>query len=118
MVNRCYLAHRRRYCPDEYYAHGGGRKKTGDRLTLGAKKSHIIFQFLTESVILTFSGGILGVGVGVIIALLIRHMGKPIGISWQPFAIAFVLSVLIGLFFGVYPAKKAANLDPVDALNQ
>jgi len=52
------------------------------------------------------------------IAILIRYLGKPISITWQPFAIAFVFSVLIGLVFGVYPAKKAANLDPVQALNQ
>ncbi len=94
------------------------KHEIGLRRALGAKKKHIIFQFLTESVILTFSGGIFGVGVGVLIALLIRHLGKPISISWQPFAIAFVISVLIGLLFGVYPAKKAANLDPVEALNQ
>lgn len=94
------------------------KREIGLSRALGAKKRHIIFQFLTESVILTFSGGILGVGVGVIIAIAIRHLGKPISITWQPFAIAFVFSVLIGLFFGVYPAKKAANLDPVQALSQ
>ncbi len=94
------------------------KREIGLRRALGAKKRDIIFQFLTESVVLTFSGGGLGVGVGVIIAIFVRHLGKPISISWQPFATAFVISVLIGLFFGVYPAKKAANLDPVDALNQ
>ena len=94
------------------------KREIGLRRALGARKGHIIFQFLTESVILTFSGGVLGVGVGVIIAIVIRHLGKPISLTWQPFAIAFVFSILIGLFFGVYPAKKAANLDPVDALNQ
>ncbi len=94
------------------------KREIGLRRAMGAKKRHIIFQFITESVILTFSGGVLGVGVGVIIAILIRHLGKPISISWQLFAIAFVFSVLIGLFFGVYPARKAANLDPVQALNQ
>lgn len=94
------------------------KREIGLRRAMGAKKSHIIFQFLTESVILTFSGGIFGVGLGVIIAIAIRYLGKPISITWQPFAIAFVFSVLIGLVFGVYPAKKAANLDPVQALNQ
>ena len=94
------------------------KQEIGLRRAMGAKKRHIIFQFLTESVILTFSGGILGVGVGIMIAIVIRYLGKPISITWQPFAIAFVFSVLIGLVFGVYPAKKAANLDPVQALNQ
>ena len=55
---------------------------------------------------------------GVIIAMVLRNFGKTISITWEPFAIAFVLSVLIGLFFGVYPARKAAGLDPVQALSQ
>jgi putative ABC transport system permease protein len=94
------------------------KQEIGLRRALGAKKKHIIYQFLTESVILTFSGGVSGVGVGVIIAMVLRNFGKTISITWQPFAIAFVFSVLIGLFFGVYPARKAAGLDPVQALNQ
>jgi len=94
------------------------QREIGLRRAMGARKKHIIAQFLAESVILTLSGGVFGVGLGVAIALLIRHLGKPISISWPPFAIAFLFSVLIGLFFGVYPAKKAANLDPVQALNQ
>ena len=94
------------------------KREIGLRRALGAKKRHIVFQFLAESLLLTFSGGVLGVAGGVGIAMLLYHLGKPISISWQPFAIAFGLSVLIGLFFGVYPAKKAAALDPVQALNQ
>lgn len=94
------------------------KREIGLRRAMGAKRSHIVFQFLAESVILTFSGGILGVGVGVMIAIVIRHFGKSISISWQTFAIAFVFSAIIGLFFGIYPARKAANLDPVQALNQ
>ena len=94
------------------------KREIGLRRAMGAKKNHIIFQFLMESIMLTLTGGVLGVGLGVAIALLIRHIGKPISISWQPFAIAFVFSVLIGVLFGVYPARKAANLDPVEALNE
>ena len=94
------------------------KQEIGLRRALGARKKDIIQQFLAESVILTFSGGVLGVGTGVIIAMVLRNFGKPISITWQPFAIAFVFSVLIGLFFGVYPARKAAGLDPVQALSQ
>ncbi len=93
------------------------QREIGLRRALGAKRSHIIAQFLSESVILTVSGGILGVGAGVGIALFIQHLGKPVSISWPPFVIAFVFSCLIGLIFGVYPARKAANLDPVLALS-
>ena len=94
------------------------RREIGLRRAMGAKKKHIIFQFLAESVILTFSGGILGVSAGVIIAILISLLGKPISITWQPFAIAFLFSTFIGIAFGVYPAQKAANLDPAKALSQ
>ncbi len=94
------------------------KREIGLRRAMGAKKKHIIFQFLTESVILTFSGGIFGVSAGVIIAILISLLGKPISISWQSFAIAFLFSAFIGIFFGVYPAKKAANLDPAKVLSQ
>jgi len=94
------------------------KREIGLRRAMGAKKKHIIFQFLTESVILTFSGGIFGVSAGVIVAVLISLSGKPISISWQPFVIAFLFSAFIGLLFGVYPARKAADLDPAKALSQ
>jgi len=94
------------------------KKEIGLRRAMGAKKKHIIVQFLAESIMLTFSGGAIGVGVGIAIALLIKLSGKPISITWQSFAIAFIFSTLIGLFFGIYPAKKAAALDPATALSQ
>ena len=92
------------------------KREIGLRRAMGAKKKQIVFQFLVESVILTFSGGLLGALIGVGIAIWISLSGKPISISWQPFAIAFIFSTLIGLFFGIYPAKKAANVDPARAL--
>ncbi len=94
------------------------KREIGLRRAVGATKKHIVFQFLTESLILTLSGGTLGVGVGVMSALFVQHFGKPISITPEPFAIAFALCVVIGLLFGVYPAKKAASLDPVQALNK
>jgi putative ABC transport system permease protein len=94
------------------------KREIGLRRAVGAKKKHIIFQFLSESLMLTFTGGIFGVVLGVIIAFLFSLSGKPISITWQPFAVAFLFSALIGLFFGIYPARKAAALDPASALTQ
>ena len=94
------------------------KREIGLRRALGAKKRHIVFQFLTESLILTVSGGVLGVLAGVAAAIVLRHMGKAISITWQPFALAFGFCILVGLVFGVYLARKAADLDPVQALNQ
>ena len=94
------------------------KREIGLRRAVGAKKKHIIFQFLSESLMLTFTGGIFGVVLGVIIAFLFSLSGKPISITWQPFAVAFLFSAIIGLFFGIYPARKAAALDPAGALSQ
>jgi putative ABC transport system permease protein len=94
------------------------KREIGLRRAVGAKKKHIIFQFLAESLVLTFAGGAFGVTAGVIIAILISFSGKPISITWQPFATAFLFSAVIGLFFGIYPARKAAALDPAGALSQ
>ena len=94
------------------------KREIGLRRAVGAKKKHIIFQFLAESLALTFAGGAFGVTAGVIIAILFSLSGKPISITWQPFAVAFLFSAVIGLFFGIYPARKAAALDPAGALSQ
>ncbi len=94
------------------------KREIGLRRAVGAKKKHIIFQFLAESFVLTFAGGAFGVTAGVIIAILFSLSGKPISITWQPFAVAFLFSAIIGLFFGIYPARKAAALDPAGALSQ
>jgi len=94
------------------------KREIGLRRAVGAKKKHIVVQFLAESIMFTFTGGIIGVGAGIVIAFLINLSGKPISITWQPFAIAFLFSTFIGLFFGIYPAKKAAMLDPASALSQ
>jgi len=94
------------------------KREIGLRRAIGAKRKHIIAQFLVESIMLTFLGGIIGVVAGVAVAFVIKISGKPIIVSWQPFVIAFLFSALIGLFFGIYPARKAALLDPATALSQ
>jgi len=92
-------------------------REIGTRKALGAKSIHIKMQFITESVIICTIGGtigiILGVGMGIIACLVLK---SPISISIPTILISFTFSMAIGVFFGYYPAKKAASLDPIEAL--
>ena len=92
-------------------------KEIGIRIAIGAKKSEIMQQFLIESVLISFIGG----GIGIMIGILISQTVSKIGgwdtiVSNQSIMIAFGFSVGVGIFFGYYPARKAANLNPIDAL--
>lgn len=92
-------------------------REIGLRKALGAKKKVIIQQFLIESVILTFAGGIIGIGVGILASFLITNFtNSPFVISPSSILLAFVVSAGIGILFGWYPAQKAANLQPIEAL--
>lgn len=96
----------------------------GLRRSVGAKRQDILYQFLTESIILTFSGGILGIVLALSLVSLIYVVANSYGLSW-PFSISYgaiifsiLFSIMTGLFFGVYPAQKAANVDPIEALRK
>lgn len=92
-------------------------REIGLRKALGAKKNTIITQFLIESIILTFFGGIIGVGIGILTSYLISYFTtSPFVISPQSIALAFAVSAGIGILFGWYPARRAANLQPIEAL--
>ena len=92
-------------------------KEIGIRIAIGAKKSEIMEQFLIESVLISFIGGGLGILLGVIISRTVSKIGGwDTIVSTQSIILAFVFSVAIGIFFGFYPARKAANLNPIDAL--
>ena len=92
-------------------------REIGLRKALGAKKKVIIQQFLIESIILTFAGGIIGIGVGILASFLITNFtNSPFVISPSSILLAFVVSAGIGILFGWYPAQKAANLQPIEAL--
>ncbi|MDP6963267.1 MAG: ABC transporter permease [Planctomycetota bacterium] len=92
-------------------------REIGIRRSLGAKRHHIMMQFLVETVVLSVGGGVLGIGLGVLVPYLVEHYAemRTIVTLHAPF-LAFGISVSIGLVFGLYPAWQAANLDPVEAL--
>jgi ABC-type antimicrobial peptide transport system permease subunit len=92
-------------------------KEIGLRRAVGATQRDVFLQFLTESLAVTFLGMLLGTGLGWGVALLIgRVTAIPVVISWEPFALAAIFALLVGTFFGVQPARRAARLKPVDAL--
>ena len=92
-------------------------REIGIRMAIGAKQRDILLQFLTEAVLLTTCGGIVGMGVGVGGAMVVsKLMSWPTLISSQAIIIAFLFSAGVGVFFGFYPARKAASLNPIDAL--
>ncbi|MEQ1794256.1 MAG: ABC transporter permease [Nitrospira sp.] len=93
-------------------------KEIGLRMAVGAKRMHILLQFLIEAIIMTTIGGILGVGAGIGISLLLTKLiGWPTIISMPAVAAAFFFSLVVGIFFGLYPANKASKLNPIDALH-
>ncbi|MCL2107555.1 MAG: ABC transporter permease [Oscillospiraceae bacterium] len=94
-------------------------REIGIRKALGARTATILFQFLTESVILCLIGGTIGFILGVSGAALVAYlMGIPIAMRFSTIAIAVGFSSAIGLFFGIYPARRAAMMLPIDALRR
>ncbi len=93
-------------------------KEIGIRKAIGARKVDIIIQFLTEAVVLTFAGGLLGMLMGYIISLIAKAVfpSLPTSVPLWAAALGVIVSVGVGVFFGLWPASKAARLDPVDAL--
>lgn len=92
-------------------------REIGIRMAIGAKSRDILSQFLVEAVVLSVSGGLLGIAIGVSASrLLASKMSWPTLTSGNSILIAFVFSAAVGVFFGFYPARKAARLDPIEAL--
>ncbi len=92
-------------------------REIGTRLAVGAHGRDVLVQFLLESVVLSGCGGAIGIGVGIVASRLITHfMGWPVIVPPVWILISFGISTLVGIFFGYYPARKAAQLDPIEAL--
>ena len=92
-------------------------REIGIRMAIGARPNHVRIQFLTESIVLCTLGGLLGLALGVTASIsLSQLMGWPTLVSPDSILISIFFSALIGIFFGYYPAHKAAGLDPIEAL--
>lgn len=93
------------------------KREIGIKKAVGARKGVIMFEFLTEALVISATGGLCGIFSGLGIAYLaIKHMGLSFSINFTPVIGAFIFAVIIGIMFGVYPAYKAANLQPAEAL--
>ena len=92
-------------------------REIGVRMAVGARTGDILRQFLAEAVALSLVGGLLGIALGVGVSqLLTTSLGWPVLVDHRAILLAFAFSAGVGVFFGWYPARKAAGLDPIEAL--
>ncbi len=94
-------------------------QEIGIRRAIGARRIHIVVQFLVETCVLSIGGGLIGLVVGVAIPLLVtKFVGMPTSIRPYSLVLAFSISAGVGIVFGLYPASRASKLDPVEALRR
>jgi len=92
-------------------------REIGIRRALGAKKRDIVIQFLSETLLLTLTGGVLGIGLGSAIPFFVTYFSDhPTAITGGSLVLAFGISAAVGITFGLYPAYRAANMDPIESL--
>ena len=92
-------------------------REIGIRRALGAKKLDIVIQFLSESLIITLCGGVIGIALGFLLPLFVRHFANmPTIITYKSLVLAFGISAGVGIIFGLYPAYRAAGMDPIESL--
>ncbi len=91
-------------------------KEIGLRKAVGAKKKHIMLQFIAEALVISLFGSVIGLILGLAMYPLAQHLGAKVSFVWWGVLVALGFSMSVGVFFGYYPAKKAANLNPIEAL--
>ena len=92
-------------------------REIGLRMSIGGRSMDILLQFLIESIMLSVFGGIVGILLGFVASQIVGSLTSwPISVMWSSAILAFVVCTVIGVFFGWYPARRAAELDPIDAL--
>ena len=92
-------------------------REIGLRMAIGAQRLHVLLQFLAEAVFLSVTGGVAGILFGVVVTWTIAALANwPTIISPLAIGIGFAFSAAVGIFFGYYPARKAAHLNPIEAL--
>ena len=92
-------------------------REIGLRMAIGARRVHVLLQFLSEAVLLSVSGAAAGIGLGIAFSALVSTLfGWPAPFSLPAVFGGFAFAVAVGVFFGYYPARKAAHLDPIEAL--
>jgi putative ABC transport system permease protein len=92
-------------------------REIGIRKAIGAKQRDIFLQFVFESILITLSGALIGIAIGTLAAWgIMTYIKLEAVIAWGAVYIACLVALIVGVFFGVYPAMRAARLDPVDAL--
>jgi putative ABC transport system permease protein len=98
------------------------KMEIGLRKAVGAKEKDILYQFLTESIVITFLSSVIGIILGVIVSFFASVAANYYGLDWKffipskAFAVAFSFSIFFGIIFGILPARKAAKLDPIEAI--
>ncbi len=92
-------------------------REIGLRMSVGARGVDILSQFLIEAILISVTGGVIGMLLGIAASLAVKTLaGWPISVQAWTVLLSFVLCTITGVFFGWYPAKKAANLDPIEAI--
>lgn len=92
-------------------------REIGLRMSIGAKGRDILAQFLIEAILISVTGGIIGVLLGIGAAWIVNVVAKwPVFVEWYSVILSFAVCTVTGIFFGWYPAQKASNLDSIEAI--